>query len=74
MPSTRSPNFAFLAHHNEACVADPQRKRLDRIASQVKHDIVDSELLENGDLEAEGGGFTRLNKALEGQLDALFKE
>jgi type I restriction enzyme R subunit len=54
---------------------DPQRKWLDRIASQVKHDhIVDTELLEKGDLKAEGGGFTRLNKAFDGKLDALLKE
>ncbi|HTA89124.1 MAG TPA: type I restriction-modification system endonuclease [Polyangiaceae bacterium] len=54
---------------------EPQRKWLDRIASQVKHDhIVDNELLEKGDLKAEGGGFTRLNKAFDGKLDALLKE
>jgi len=54
---------------------EPQRKWLDRIASQVKHDhIVDSELLEKGDLRAEGGGFTRLNKAFDGKLAALLQE
>ena len=54
---------------------DAQRKWLDRIAEQVKHDhIVDNELLEKGDLKAQGGGFTRLNKAFDGKLDALLKE
>jgi len=43
---------------------EPQRKWLERIAAQVKHDhIVATQLLEKGDLKAEGGGFTRLNKA-----------
>jgi type I restriction enzyme R subunit len=54
---------------------DPQRKWLERIAAQVKHDhVVDTELLEKGDLKAEGGGFTRQNKAFDGKLDVLLKE
>jgi len=54
---------------------DAQRKWLDRIAEQVKHDhVVDNELLEKGDLKAQGGGFTRLNKAFDGKLEALLKE
>jgi type I restriction enzyme R subunit len=53
---------------------DPQRKWLERIAKQIKVEtVVDREALDQGQFQAEGG-FARLNKVFDGQLEALLRE
>jgi type I restriction enzyme R subunit len=55
-------------------LTDPQNKRLDRIACQVKHEtVVDRASLEDGQFKAEGG-FARLNKVFDGKLETLLGE
>jgi type I restriction enzyme R subunit len=53
---------------------DPQSKWLDRIAKQVKLEtVVDPASLDTGQFKADGG-FARLNKVFDGQLQALLAE
>ena len=53
---------------------NPQRRWLDRIANQIKQEvIVDREALDAGQFRQEGG-FRRLNKVFEGRLEALLGE
>jgi type I restriction enzyme R subunit len=55
-------------------LTDPQSKWLDRIAKQVKLEtVVDKTSLDAGQFRADGG-FARLNKAFDGQLEALLGE
>lgn len=50
---------------------NPQRKWLDRIASQLKEEtIVDREALDRGQFKSHGG-FARLNKVFDGELEKL---
>ena len=52
----------------------PQRKWLERIAKQLKVEtIVDKEALDRGEFKTQGG-FTRINKVFEGQLEAILAE
>ena len=47
---------------------DPQRKWLDGIGTQMKHEtVVDKESLDQGRLKTDGG-FVRLNKVFDGKL------
>ncbi len=53
---------------------DPQNKWLDRIAKQVKLEtVVDRASLDAGQFKADGG-FARLNKVFDGQLESLLGE
>ena len=53
---------------------DPQRKWLDRIAKQLKKEvIVDRQALDQGEFAAHGG-FQTINKKLDGQLDHLLAQ
>lgn len=50
----------------------PQRKWLERIGKQLKVEvIVDREALDQGQFKTQGGGFDRLNKLFNGQLEAI---
>ena len=52
----------------------PQRKWLERIGKQLEVEtIVDSEALDRGEFQAQGG-FARLNKILDGHLEELLSE
>ena len=52
----------------------PQRKWLERIGKQLEVEtIVDREALDRGEFQAQGG-FARLNKIFDGQLEALLNE
>ncbi|MBM0745454.1 type I restriction-modification system endonuclease [Phormidium sp. CLA17] len=52
--------------------APPQRKWLERIGKQLKVEvIVDRESLDNGEFRTQGGGFDRLNKLFNGQLETI---
>jgi len=54
--------------------SDPQSKWLDRIAKQLKLEtVVDKAALDTGQFKADGG-FARLNKVFEGQLESLLSE
>jgi len=53
---------------------DPQRKWLDRIGKQLEQEvIVDRDALEGGQFK-QSGGFTRLNKTFNGELEAILRE
>lgn len=53
---------------------DPQSKWLDRIAKQVKIEtVVDRTSLDAGQFKTDGG-FARLNKVFDGQLESLLGE
>lgn len=53
---------------------DPQRKWLDHIGTQMKHEtVVDKQSLDQGRLKADGG-FVRLNKVFDGKLESLLGE
>lgn len=53
---------------------DPQRKWLDRIGTQMKHEtVVDKQSLDQGQLKADGG-FLRLNKVFDGKLESVLGE
>jgi len=53
---------------------DPQRKWLERIGTQMKHEtVVDKQSLDQGQLKADGG-FVRLNKVFDGKLEGLLGE
>ena len=55
--------------------SDPQRKWLERIGKQLKVEtIVDREALDEGEFKNQGGGFDRLNKQFNGELEALLGE
>ncbi len=55
-------------------LTDMQTKWLERIAKQVRHEtVVDRESLEMGQFKADGG-FNRLNKVFDGQLESLLGE
>jgi len=50
----------------------PQRKWLERIAQQLRAEtIVDREALDRGQFKTQGGGFARIDKIFEGQLETL---
>ncbi|WP_339394301.1 type I restriction-modification enzyme R subunit C-terminal domain-containing protein [Nostoc sp. UHCC 0870] len=50
----------------------PQRKWLERIGKQLKVEtIVDREALDQGEFKTQGGGFVRLNRAFNGQLEDI---
>jgi type I restriction enzyme, R subunit len=50
----------------------PQRKWLERIGKQLKVEtIVDREALDQGEFKTQGGGFGRLNKTFNGQLENI---
>ncbi|RUT05990.1 hypothetical protein DSM106972_031960 [Dulcicalothrix desertica PCC 7102] len=52
--------------------AAPQRKWLERIGKQLKKEtIVDREALDQGEFKTQGGGFQRLNKTFNGQLENI---
>lgn len=52
----------------------PQRKWLERIAKQLKVEtIVDREALDKGEFKTQGG-FTRINKIFDGQLETILAE
>lgn len=52
-----------------------QRQWLNRIAAQMKREtIVDREALDAGVFKAEGGGFKRIDKIFDGQLEAILLE
>ncbi|BAS57998.1 type I restriction enzyme EcoKI subunit R [Leptolyngbya boryana NIES-2135] len=53
----------------------PQRRWLERIGKQLKVEvIVDRESFDQGAFKADGGGFERLNKMFNGQLDEIVVE
>ena len=53
----------------------PQRKWLERIGKQLKVEvIVDREALDQGEFKTQGGGFDRLNKLFNGQLEAILTD
>ncbi|MBW4489943.1 MAG: type I restriction-modification system endonuclease [Trichocoleus desertorum ATA4-8-CV12] len=53
----------------------PQRKWLERIGKQLKAEtIVDREALDQGEFRTQGGGFERLNKTFNGQLEAILSK
>lgn len=50
----------------------PQRKWLERIGKQMKAEtIVDREALDKGEFKTQGGGFERLNKVFDGDLENI---
>jgi type I restriction enzyme, R subunit len=52
--------------------ADQERKWLERIGKQLKVEtIVDRESLDQGEFKTQGGGFQRLNKTFNGQLENI---
>lgn len=52
----------------------PQRKWLERIANQIKKEtIIDRESFDQGAFQSEGG-YTRINKTLDGQLDQVLSD
>jgi type I restriction enzyme R subunit len=54
---------------------DQQRRWLERIGKQLKVEtIVDREALDEGEFKNQGGGFERLNKQFEGNLDEILGE
>lgn len=54
---------------------NPQRRWLERIGKQLKAEtIVDKEALDKGEFKTQGGGFTRINKTFEGQLEEILGE
>jgi type I restriction enzyme R subunit len=55
--------------------SDPQRKWLERIGKQLGVEtIVDRAALDEGEFQAQGGGFERLNKQFEGKLEEILGE
>ncbi len=53
----------------------PQRKWLERIGKQLKVEvIVDRESLDGGEFKVQGGGFVRLNKLFNGQLETILND
>jgi type I restriction enzyme R subunit len=67
----RSAMQRILANH---AWSDPQRKWLKRIAEQIEREIVvDREALDHEPFRAHGG-FPRLNKVFDGQLEAVLSE
>ena len=53
----------------------PQRRWLELIAKQVKQEeVVDHEALDRGQFLKQGGGFARLDKVFDGQLEGLLKD
>jgi type I restriction enzyme R subunit len=53
----------------------PQRKWLERIGKQLKVEvIVDREALDQGEFKTQGGGFDRLNKLFNGQLETILTD
>ncbi|MGI0493140.1 type I restriction-modification system endonuclease [Alkalinema pantanalense CENA528] len=53
----------------------PQRKWLERIGKQLKVEVVvDRAALDQGEFKTQGGGFDRLNKVFNGQLEAILLE
>lgn len=53
----------------------PQRKWLERIGKQLKVEvIVDQEALNQGEFKTQGGGFNRLNKLFNGELEGILAE
>ena len=53
----------------------PQRKWLERIGKQLKVEtIVDRDALDQGEFKTQGGGFERLNKTFNGQLETILAE
>ncbi|OUC13586.1 MAG: type I restriction-modification system endonuclease [Alkalinema sp. CACIAM 70d] len=53
----------------------PQRKWLERIGKQLKVEVVvDRAALDQGEFRTQGGGFDRLNKVFDGQLEAILAE
>ncbi|MFQ3617560.1 MAG: type I restriction-modification system endonuclease [Cyanobacteriota bacterium] len=54
---------------------DVQRRWLERIGKQLRAEvIVDREALNKGEFQAQGGGFDRLNKTFDGQLESILQE
>ena len=52
----------------------PQKKWLERIASQIRQEtIVDRDALDTGEFRAQGG-YTRLNKIFDGQLELVLRD
>jgi type I restriction enzyme R subunit len=53
----------------------PQRKWLERIGRQLEVEtVVDRESLDSGQFRQQGGGFDRLNRIFEGELDTLLTD
>ncbi|MCB9793200.1 MAG: type I restriction-modification system endonuclease [Alphaproteobacteria bacterium] len=53
----------------------PQRQWLTRIAKQIeKNTVVDREALDSGQFRAQAGGFERLNRVFNGELEAVVGE
>ena len=53
----------------------PQRKWLERIGKQLKVEvIVDREALDQGEFRTQGGGFARLDRLFNGQLENILTE
>lgn len=53
----------------------PQRKWLERIGKQLKVEvIVDQEALNQGEFKTQVGGFDRLNRLFNGQLEGIMAE
>lgn len=53
----------------------PQRKWLERIGKQLKVEvIVDREALDQGEFRTQGGGFDRLDRLFNGQLENILTE
>ena len=66
----RAVQQVLMAHK----FTDPQRKWLDRIAAQLKLEtVVDRESIDAGQFKAHGG-FDRLNKVFDSQLESLLGE
>lgn len=53
----------------------PQRRWLELIAKQVKlEEVVDRDALDRGQFQRQGGGFARLDRVFDGQLEGLLKD
>ncbi len=54
---------------------DPQRKWLQRIGKQLTANVVvDKTALDSGEFKKQAGGFTRLNKVFDGQLEEILAD
>jgi type I restriction enzyme R subunit len=74
LPYAQRVEIALQAILSSRIWTAPQRQWLQRIANQIKAEtVVDREALDHG-VFASNGGFTRLNKTFEGQLEAVIAD
>ncbi len=74
MPYAERVDHALQRLRQKHQLTEPQRKWLDSIGTQMKHEtIVDNQFLDQGRLKTDGG-FVRLNKVFDGKLEGLLAE